>query len=155
MARTAPTPASPFASGISIWLPRPLWIGLASAVLVVVTVGWRFGWPIYRQQVAIREIERAGGTIRVSPRGPAWLRRWVSEDRMKAVDFVEGVYLSNSRATDATLRHLRAMTRLQSLCLANTRVTDAGLAQLKHLTSLKNLDLDRTGVTDAGMVHVS
>ena len=126
MAIATDTPMSPDPRRFSIRVPRPLWIGLATVVLVVITIGVRLGLPIYRQQVAIREIERAGGSIRVSPRGPAWLRQWVGEDRMKPFDFVDGISLGNSRVTDATLGHMRAMTHLQTLCLANTRVTDAG-----------------------------
>jgi len=57
----------------SIRLPRPLWIAMATFAVVVVTVGLRLGVPIYRQQVAVREIELLGGTVRTLPRGPEWL----------------------------------------------------------------------------------
>jgi len=38
----------------SIRLPRPLWIGLLAASLVVVAAGIQFVVPIWRQQAAIR-----------------------------------------------------------------------------------------------------
>ena len=57
----------------SVQLPRPLWIGLTTVVLVVVAIGLRIGAPIYRQQVAIREIEVLDGSIRTEPTGPRWL----------------------------------------------------------------------------------
>lgn len=68
MATTDPT--TPESRRFSIRLPRPLWIGLATVVLVVVTIGLQFGVPIYRRHVAIREIERLGGKFETSKGGP-------------------------------------------------------------------------------------
>src|SRR5262245_53069861 len=87
----------------SIRLPRPLWIGLATAALVVVGVGLRFGVPIYQQHAAIREIERLGGNLDLRPRGPKWLRNWVSDKRMKPFDVVDRVEFGGRPITDATL----------------------------------------------------
>src|SRR5262249_61895470 len=63
----------------SIRLPRPLWIGMGAIVLVLTTIALRVGVPIYRQQVAIREIERLGGWVVTEERGPNWLRRWFGD----------------------------------------------------------------------------
>ena len=52
---SATDPTLPELRRFSIRLPRPLWIGLAAIVLVVVAVGLRVGVPIYRQQVALWE----------------------------------------------------------------------------------------------------
>ncbi len=46
---------------VSIRLPRPLWMGFATAVLVVLAIGLGVAVPIYRQHLAIREIKRLGG----------------------------------------------------------------------------------------------
>ena len=61
---------------------------MATAVLVVVAVGLHFGFPIYRQQVAIREIERVGGSVETRDGGPEWLRDQVGAERMKLFDEV-------------------------------------------------------------------
>lgn len=74
-------------------LPRPLWIALATVVLIVVGLGLRFGLPIYRQQVAIREIERWGGSIDRKNGGPDWLRQLIGDERIEVFDRVDKVYL--------------------------------------------------------------
>jgi hypothetical protein len=90
MATATDMPISVDPRRVSIPLPRPLWIGLVAVVLAVVATGLQFGLPIYRQQAAIREIERAGGRVHVVPRGPAWLD------------------LDSTQVTDAGLVHVRA-----------------------------------------------
>jgi hypothetical protein len=148
-----PTIAEP--RRFSIWLPRPLWIGLASIVLVVVAVGLQFGLPIYRQQMAIRAIERVGGRIDgVKLRGPDWLRKRLGDERMKLFNEVTAVDLYRSRATDVTLSEIRGLSGMQRLNLVNANVTDAGLVNLKGLAELRLLLVSGTRVTDAGLVHL-
>lgn len=138
----------------SIGLPRPLWIGLATVVLVVVGVGLRFGLPIYRQHVAIRAIEGMTGIIFTKPRGPNWLRVSVAKDRMMVLDDVIGVHFPIGQATDATLSHLGCLTKVEVLDLRKTDITDSGLAHLIRLNNLKTLNLSETSVTDAGLVSL-
>src|SRR5262249_22199444 len=148
-----PTLADP--RRFSVPLPRALWIGIVAVVLVVVALGLQIGVPIYRQQVAIREIERVGGYVTLGSRGPEWLRDWLGFGG-KWVEFVDppiAVYLMGSSADDATLVHLRAIRTLEQVAL-NTQVTDAGLSHLKGLDHLEVLRLDGTQVTDAGMIHL-
>jgi hypothetical protein len=59
--------------------------------------------------------------------------------------------------TDAGLKHLKGLTKLEILSLGstsgpigNTQVTDAGLENLKGLTKLKSLTLWGTRVTADG-----
>jgi hypothetical protein len=138
----------------SIRLPRPLWFGLAAVVVVVAAIGLHVGLPIYRQQVAIREIKRLGGDVYTRPRGSKWLRDRVGHDRMKLIENVVEVYLNGTEATDDTLRQLPNLPCLENLALGNTHVTDAGLANLEHLRALKYLSLNETHVTDAGLSHL-
>ena len=67
---------------MNLRLPEPRWIFLSTIVLVVVGTGLRFGIPVYREQVAIREIEKLGGRVWTEPAGPAWLRERVGDERM-------------------------------------------------------------------------
>lgn len=152
---------------------------VATVVLVVLAVALPVGVPIWRQQVLLRRIERLGGLYYTNPRGPEWLRQWIGEERMAALDDVDRVSLDYSHdLTDAGLVqlqqlsklealslldthisndglvHIARLTRLRDLDLVGTSVSDRGLVYLRGLTSLELLDLDRTGVTDSGLKHL-
>src|SRR5260221_2059887 len=62
-----------------------------------------------------------------------------------------GVNLNFSEVTDADLKVLSGLQRLQTLKLRSTTVTDAGLKALSELKNLQTLDLGDTKVTDAGL----
>jgi hypothetical protein len=135
-------------------LPRPLWIGMSTVVLVGMAVGLRFGLPIYRQWIAIREIERMGGYVTTIPTINNWLRRRLDKGTMKSFDEVVDVRLTGNRATDSTLRHMKLLRSLRTLVLYGTQVTDAGLEHLEGLTSLEWLDLTETRVKGEGLGHL-
>jgi hypothetical protein len=162
----------------SIRLPRPLWIGLFTGVLIVVATGLQIILPIWRQQRAIREIQRLGGRMVIENGGPEWLRARVGDEHMKyfdrvvgadltvksvddstlrhvaALDNLQALWLGNSRISDDGLVHLRGMAQLEQLWLGNTRVTDAGLVQLRTLRRLHELSLGNTDVSDVGLAHI-
>ena len=139
----------------SIRLPRPLWIGLAAVVLIVGGVGVRFGVPIWRQQAAIREIERVGGSIETDQQGPEWPREYIGDAWEKLFYSTWRVDLNYTDATNATLDQLTCLTRLESLWLDHTQVTDSGLAHLNGFKNLVGLWLGETQVTDAGLQHLA
>jgi hypothetical protein len=58
MAATDPMTSEP--RRYSIEMPRPLWIGVATIVLIVASVGLRIGIPIYRQELAIQKLTDYG-----------------------------------------------------------------------------------------------
>ncbi len=138
----------------SICLPRPLWTGLAAVVLTIVAGGLWIGVPIYRQRVAIREIERAGGNVVYMESGQDWLFRWLGDDGMSGLAEVAGVSLSETEFIDADLESIRVLNRIRRLNLRSTRVTDAGCRHLEVLVSLQELNLDDTKVSDAGLPHL-
>jgi hypothetical protein len=76
---SASDPITPERRSFVIRLPRPLWIGVTAMVLIVVSMGVGFVIPIWRQQVAIREIRRLGGRIEINNGGPQWLRKRVTD----------------------------------------------------------------------------
>jgi hypothetical protein len=154
MADSAPKPKDPEPHSLSIRLPRPLWIGLATGVLIVGGVALRFSLQADQQQTAIREIERLGGDVESEPGGPDWLREWLDDEWMEAFDTVTDVHLANTTATDDTLSQLRGLAGLRGLHLDKTRVTDAGLAYIKDLHRLERLSLYETQVTDTGLKHL-
>src|SRR5258708_31092915 len=99
MATGVGKPTAPATRRITIRLPRPLWMGLAGAVIVTTAVGVQVGLAAYRQQVAIREIEHFNGDVEFHPRGPEWLRKWIGEKRMECVDKPRHVVFWADRAT--------------------------------------------------------
>ena len=90
--------------------------------------------------IAEFEIEKLGGKVVVDEKSPAY-----------PIILVD---LHNTQVTDAGLRHLEGLSKLQKVSLNDTKVTDAGLEHLKGLTSLETLDLANTRVTDAGLEHL-
>jgi len=96
--------------------------------------------PSLTQQLAIAEINKLGGRINVDEK---------SSD--KSVVLVD---LNGPKVTDATLMHLKELTKLRMLGLSRTKITDAGLVHLKGLTKLEALGLRYNNVTDAGLVHL-
>jgi hypothetical protein len=178
MSAAYPDPAMLKPRRFSIRSPAASWIVLATVVLTVVAVALGIGVPIWRQQVASREIERLGGQIDVRNDGPEWLQELmgpkdaqifnvITRVRLGGTDFgdgdmsilsglgtVERLVLYNTRVTDSGLVHVRGLRNLKGLYLHGTRVTDAGLSPLKALSQLQFLDLAMTGITDAGLAQV-
>jgi len=178
MSATETTPPEP--RRFSIGLPRPLWVGVAGVVLVVVAIVL----PIYRQHVAIREIERLGGTVQVRNTCPGWLRPrladclvWIFdtaydagfldaddplETRLQDRDLrhlaglneLEGLALAETQTTDAALSYIAGLSRIEEVLIWEPRVTDEGLVHLRNLKRLNKLDLKSTHITDAGLEHL-
>ena len=137
---------------LSIRLPRPLWIGVAGCIMIVVAVGLQFGLPIYRQHVAIKAIKQLGGIAITERRGPAWLQRMIGE-KVRLFDVVTEVALP--RATDATLAEITWLPSVKIVNFSGTPVTDAGLVHLMSLTGLQELHLEETQVSDGGLGHLT
>jgi hypothetical protein len=125
-------------------------LGTALGILGLAT-GLRFGIPCYRQQSAIREVQRAGGKVIVEHGGPEWLRSRLGNKCMTPFDDVLTINLSNSQITDTGMARLSGLTNLRELYLFDTDVTDAGLAYVQRLTNLEAIDLADTKVTDHGL----
>jgi hypothetical protein len=150
----ATDPITPDPRRFSLRLPRPLWIGVTTIVMVVVAGALQFGLPVYRRHAAIREIDRVGGMVVTNLRGPGWLRRWAGDRLMTLIEDGKEVFLGRTPATDATLGHIGEFASLQSLHLDDTLVTDEGLTHLKRLNNLEELSLCGTQVTDMGLEHI-
>ena len=154
MAADAPNSTLPEPRRFSIRLPRPRWLGFAAVAMVLVAVGLRFGVPIYRQQFAIREIKRFGGTVDMRYRGPQWLLERLGDELMNIGGEVIRVDLMDSEAPDAALAHLAWLPKFEALVLVRTRVTDAGMVHVAGLTGLQGLSLGDTAVTDVGLASL-
>ena len=141
-------------------LPRPLWIGVAAVVLIVASVGLGTFVPYYRQQVALREIERLGGIMKIEPGGPEWLRQRLGNERMKVFDKIETIAFRPDIETLFTrvknprnwLEHGGAF--LEPVLGTRHTIDDGSLACVKDLPNVNRLSLNYTNVGDAGMEHV-
>lgn len=128
---------------------------LAAAVLFIAADVWGL-WPFFRQQVALREIERKGGNYGFAdPRPFAALRNVIGSQWLTAFDQVSHVNLKNLDVTDDFVAYLNDIRGPESVWLANTKITDAGLRQLRGLDRVKNLDLSDTAITDVGLEAVA
>ncbi len=60
-----------------------------------------------------------------------------------------------TKATDAELKQVARLKRMNSLVLAGTQVTNTGLKELADLQRLTSLDLANTAITDAGLAELA
>jgi len=68
--------------------------------------------------------------------------------------YLKALYAS-PRLTDAGMKHVGRLTRLEDLDLTGSRITNNGLAPLRKLRHLKELALSGTMVGDAGIKHIA
>src|SRR5262245_32955480 len=112
---------------------RPLWIGLATILLVVLYGGLRIGIPIYRQQVAIREIGKQRGFVESYDPIPNWIVRLITiwpalhtlESERVVLRDVHLFDLCDGPGDDGALACVRAFPHVRHIDLTCARVTDA------------------------------
>jgi hypothetical protein len=140
-------------------LPRPLWFGLATVLVLVTGIALRVGVPIYRQRPAVQVVEALGGYASKGYKVPLWMTQWIGNDAAQKFGWllrdVYSVSLNNTDATDSTLECIRVFSKLETLSLDGTQVTDAGLERLQAFPSLSMLHLNGTQVTDRGLQHLT
>jgi internalin A len=113
------------------------------------------------KEAAIARIKELGGSIEVDDHSPGKpvikvnLRATKATDAdliiLKALSGLQDLRLGRTGLTDAGMEHLKDLTDLKCLVISHTKISDAGLARLKDLTNLQRLDIGGTNVTDAGL----
>jgi hypothetical protein len=155
-----------------------LWIFVATIVLAIAGVALQFGLRVHRQHVAIREIDRLGGAIRMRNTAPLWLKRLMGdsaktvfneaydagflETELQDADLrhfaelteLEGFAISESQISDAALVHIEGLTRMEAVLIWEPRLTDDGLTHLRRMKMLKEIDIGSEHITDAGLEHL-
>src|SRR5579863_6817683 len=102
-------------AGFPIRLASPLPIGVAGAILIVAWISLRCGLPIYWRQVAIREIDRVA-YFSTSPAGPAWLRAWIGDDRMRLYyEPITHIVVADSPRAETWMKWLKFVPDVQVL----------------------------------------
>src|SRR5262245_11531899 len=124
-----------------IRLPRPLWIALATGMLVVTAVGVRVGMPIYQRHAAIRTLEQHGAYIEMVDATPDWVRHWAGRELSVIFGEPYSVFVidENPRFDDDAMSVLPTLTELIEFGAEGTAVTDAGIRHLKQATTLEDL----------------
>jgi hypothetical protein len=135
-------------------LPHWGWFLLMAVVLVVAALGLSIWMPHHREQAAIREVERIGGSVVLRHAIPPELQRLLAKLGIDPIYEVWQVDLGGSDITDADLSLLHRLPNIESLCLNDTNVSDAGLNHLHSLTRLRVLNLSGTYVSNAGLIHL-
>ena len=130
-------------------------IFVIAAIFAAILFGLRAAFPLYRQRMAIAEIERLGGTVLQVRSVPTWLQKVFGEEGTAWMNQVLEVNLHDSDASDSTLALLVAMTGLEEIDVDGTKVTDVGIATLSRIASLQTISLARTEVSDTGLERLA
>lgn len=93
------------------------------------------------EEKAIALVQKLGGEVNRDPKLPG--------------QPVVGVYLRETKVTDADLKELAPLTQLVSLNLSKTQISDAGLKELAGFQNLESLSVRETLVTDAGIKDIA
>lgn len=123
-----------------MWQPVPSMQRIALSVMLAVVSWLAIASPPARaddNENAAALIIKLGGTAK--------------RDNMKPGSPIVAVNLEASKVTDAALKEVGRLKRLEILKLSSIAVSDAGLKALAPLAGLKELDLCNTKVTDAGL----
>jgi hypothetical protein len=178
--------------GASLLFRRRFQFGVRSLLVLFVAVAVPLTWfgiekqEAERQQQTVEAIEEAGGgashdyvsdaTGVPEPPAPGWLTEllgvdffanvtviWLSDTKagdavvahLKRLTSLEGLDLNGTQVTDAALQHVKGLTNLHWLVLFDTQITDAGLEHVKGLTNLEYLELSNSQCSDAGLEHLT
>jgi hypothetical protein len=125
------------------WTRVALGLLTASAVaaLYAALILWAHHHSQLPQQRAFALVEQRRGGV-----WSAGGRRWLG---------ASGIWLNNSRVTDADLEQLRVFSSITSLEISGTRITDRGLVHLESFPFLRDLFVADTRVSDVGLAHLS
>jgi hypothetical protein len=116
-------------------------------------------------------------TKRKVPAAPQWLTAAIGDDYFRHVvliNFDEGsdptdddlailqdlpdlrelTLMNRTKFTDAGLRNLSALPRLEVLALSGTKVYGSGLAHFRYPERISGLSLDNAPITDEALMHV-
>ncbi|MFC1758399.1 hypothetical protein ACFL2H_06475, partial [Planctomycetota bacterium] len=130
-----------------------------STILILVTIcaiaiGYRknIRHEYQTRQVIIEYLRDTGATVRLIPKRPRLLARFIGQDLYRDVVSIDFQHL---RIRDEDLGLLRGIDGCERLYLANTLITDDGLAHIAHFKNLKRISLWKTKATNRGLKHLA
>jgi hypothetical protein len=159
------------------WFPvKQRWWMLLVAVVVCLLVALVGLWfhSAWRQQVAVMDIERAGGVVKYSylmripgseppaARRTPWVPQWLRErfdphffDAVQTVHFGDPNSGDLPSVGDEAMQRLRWFPELREVGLWSTEVSDDGLKELERLRKLRHVTLGRNqNISDEGMKSI-
>ena len=104
-------------------IPHPLWFGIVAVLMVVLCVVLSVWIPYQKEQIAIREIERLGGSVEIHQGGSDLLREVGGADWIKYYRVSE-VEINDIRFGDEELKHLSYSDKNFPIVLNNTSISD-------------------------------
>lgn len=118
-----------------------------------------------RQRRAVAAVMQAGGTVMYDwhesaprtmstagqPAGPAWLRKWISDEYFQRPVWIS--FFGNAR-NDAWVQAVGDLPSIKYLLLGQRGASDDILARLPPLPNLEELHLEGTPVTNQGLKHI-
>ncbi len=142
-------------------LPNPITMFLMTLALVVAAPVLRFGISLRAERLAIAEIQSHGGWVIREPRGPAWLRARLGEERMREFDTITHA----SFCIDSNrFRKTQFRSGIDSSRPPDRRkhpkgpdiqiIDDRSISCVRGISSLRTVDLDYTNISDVGIEHV-
>ncbi len=137
------------------YFPSRFWFFAPATALILLAIALRTGLPIYRQQVAIEALERAGAEVYVTFSGPSWFYSFVVKHHLVGFGTVDIVDLEGDRITDTELTLLREFRDLEVLHVWTPHVTEQGMRHLAELKKLRSLYWWGDTFSDAGIARIS
>jgi hypothetical protein len=131
-----------------------MWFGLGGGTLVVVAMTLAIGVPVYRQQCAIRDIARLGGTCSTKHTAPEWARGMFGEEVVRRFEPVWTVFFQEVDLHDEDLSVLARVPHVERLWLYGLPLTDKAFAQMRQLRSLRELELVSLPITGEGFADL-
>jgi hypothetical protein len=117
-------------------LPRPLWLGLGTALFTLAGIGFTLWVSIYipyqREQAIVAKIKARKGHFDTECILPEWVRSRLSKEQMEKLPIFQRVttvgFRENATISDANLADLELdrLTKLDGLSLSGTRIGDDG-----------------------------
>ncbi len=147
-------------------VPRPLWLGVIAALLIVLAVVLPVWLPYARAQKTAALLRDAGFGVRMERRGPEWLSDWLAsnprlDDVLGELLETEFYDISFDYADDAEeletrdLSLLRRVDDLTSLGLMGLEIGDSDFEHFRHLQSLETIMLSGVSFTDRSISQIS
>ncbi len=147
-------------------VPRPLWLGVVAALLILLAVVLPVWLPYARAQKTAALLRDAGFDVSLERRGPEWLSDWLASNprlddllgELLETEFSSILLVAAEEAEALEKRDLSLLRRVDDLTflgLMGLQVGDRDFEHFRHLQSLEALILSGVSFTDRSISLIS